>query len=133
VSSKYKAIGTELVVSDLAGNSVTVSEHALNRWRERTPADADISIREAWRHGERVKHPPIASDGCDDTCDLARVFRHSDGWSAVFIVLIDHHSGEWGRSAERCVATVLTIDKYDHEPTRAYLREYGPHDGGCDE
>jgi len=127
--SKYKAISTDVVVSDAAGNSVVVSEHALNRWRERVPADVEWSIREAWRHGDRVDHAEIASQGCEDSCDSARVFRHSDGWSAVFVVVVNRHQGQWGRSAERCVATVLTVDRYDHGPAQAYLRAHGPHDG----
>lgn len=128
MSSKYRGVGTELVVSDINGHSIVVSEHARNRWRERTPHDVDVTLREAWRHGERVKHSTIVSEGCDDDCHSARVYRHSDGWSAIFIVVVTRHPEQWGRQAERCIATVLTIDKYDHDPTQAYLREYGPHD-----
>lgn len=112
------------------GHSVSVTDHALNRWRERTPADREIDIREAWRRGDAVRHPDVVSTGCDADADEARVFVHpSGGWSAIFVVVVDHHPEEWGRVIERAVTTILVIRQYDHEPTRQYLWAYGPHGG----
>lgn len=131
MSTKYNndSSSSSTIVANDDGQSVVLSDHALYRWQQRTPADAEIGVREAWRLGDPVTHPEVASTGCDNNADEARVFRSTDGWSAVFIVQIDNPA-EWGRTTERCVVTVLVIERYDHDPAQAYLEAYGPHDVG---
>jgi len=128
MSSKYSADDGGRRLADSEGEPVHLTDHAIHRFRERTPADRDVTIREAWRRGEEIKHPTVAVDADARPAERARVFRHSDGWSAVFIVVLDQYD-QFG-SGGRVVVTVLVISEYDHGPTRAYLESHGPHDLG---
>lgn len=128
MSTKYTAGDDARTLADSEGNPVRLTDHAIYRFRERTPADHDLSIRECWRRGEEIKHPAVAVVDGDRPAERVRVFRHSDGWSAVFMVVLDKHDHFGSRG--RVVATVLVISQYDHGPTRAYLESHGPHDLG---
>lgn len=130
MSTKYSTADDARTLADSEGNTVKLTDHAIHRFRERTPADHDFSIREAWRRGEEIKHPDVAVVEDDRPAERVRVFRHSDGWSAVFMVVLDKY-GNYG-SKGRVVATVLVISQYDHGPTRAYLESHGPHDLGAE-
>ena len=128
MSTKYSAGDASRTVADSEGDPVKLTDHAIHRFRLRTPADHDFTIRECWRRGEEIKHPQVAVVEGNQRAERVRVFRHSDGWSAVFIVCVDSH-GSVGRR-ERVVTTVLEIDRYEHGATRAYLSSHGPHDLG---
>ena len=125
--SKYNA-GDSRVLSDADGNPIGLTDHAIHRWRQRTPPDKEIGIREAWRRGEAIKHPTVGTLEGHPPADTVRVFRHSDGWSTLFIVVRDG-CAEFGRS-ERVVTTILVTREFEHGPTRAYLESHGPHDLG---
>jgi len=125
--SKYDASGSRRV-ADADGNPIALTDHAIHRWRQRTPPDKTIGIREAWRRGEAIKHPAVAATEHTQPADTVRVFRHSEGWSALFIV-VRNGQADFGGS-ERVVATILVTREFDHGPTRAYLESHGPHDLG---
>jgi hypothetical protein len=110
------------IVRDAAGR-VSLSDHALHRFAERTPHDCRVSIREAWRRGEQLQHPDVASALDEPEPERARVFRRPD-WGVVFVV------DERRERAGRIVVTVCGIKTYDYGPARAYLRAHGPHGQG---
>lgn len=120
---------TTLVEADVA-----LTDHALHRYRERTPHDAAVDIREAWRRGEDVRDPQVARSPNDlRTPDRARVYVHDrHAWGVVFLVVEDATRAAERpphQSADYVVATVLHIGGIDHGPSKAYLHSHGPHGG----
>ena len=124
----------------LGAFDVALTDHACHRYKQRTPHDCSVSVREAWQAGEDIEHPALArspGDGRDP--HRARIYRHGDesgqpaGWGVVFLVVEDrlppaerpaHHDANY------VVATVINIKGYDHGPTRSYFAGYGPHRPG---
>ena len=129
MSTKYDpGPETRRIVRDAHGE-VALTDHAIHRFRERTPHDCQIGIREAWRRGEQLQHPSVAGSLDAPKPESARIYRHSDEWGVVFVVAEDE-SGDAGvvpGRAERVVVTVCEIRTYDHGPVRAYLHGHAPH------
>ena len=129
MSTKYDpGSETRRIVRDSHGE-IALTDHALHRYRERTPHDCQIGIREAWRRGETLQHPSVAGALDSPTPESARIYRHSDEWGVVFVVIKDRaaDAGTAPDRAERVVVTVCQIRTYDSEPVRAYLHCHGPH------
>ena len=127
-SPKYSGGGSRRLLRDRDGGRVALTDHAIHRWQTRTPHECPVGIHEAWREGEWVKHPQVAtSDGEDEPPDDVRVFRYGDRWGAVFLVVEDPTPASHTQNAERVVCTVAAIQTFDHGPTRAYLHGHGPH------
>jgi len=127
MSTKYDT-SDRRTLSDSQGDPVRLTDHAIHRWRQRTPADVNIGIRDAWRYGDFIKDAQVAASNSEtDHPPLtdAVVFRSADDWSAVFLVAYD--TDGFGKS-EKIVKTVQVVSLYEHAPTRAYLQAYGPHD-----
>ena len=105
------------------------SREVLARPRERTPHDCPMGIRAAWRGGEPLKHPCVAGALDSPTPESARIYRHSDEWGVVFVVIKDQaaDAGTAPDRTERIVVTVCRIRTYDSGPVRAYLHGHGPH------
>jgi hypothetical protein len=121
MSSKYSPDAGRYVESDIA-----LTDHAIHRYQMRTPQDCDIPPRLAWARGEHIKHPRVVqSDDVDRPPVDAVVYREAD-WGICF--LVDQDIGQLG--APKVVVTTVHIRGFDHKPTRAYLRAYGPHGGG---
>lgn len=129
--TKYQTTEREArIVRDEEGR-VGLTDHAIHRYRQRTPHDCRVSIREAWRRGEELQHPSVAGSLDQPNPKSARVYRHGDGWGVVFIV-VESHSPDAGLRddrAERVAVTTCKIRTFDHPPVRAYLRSHGPHGG----
>lgn len=98
-----------------------VDDHALHRYRERTPADS-VPIETAWARGEDVEHPQVVATDNPDTADpvRVRVYNHDQRYFAIFVVIE-------GDDGQEIVATVYRLNTHDHAPTRAYLHAHGPH------
>jgi len=126
MSTKYDINDSDRLTGD-NGEVVILSDHAIHRYRQRTPADSEIGLRECWRRGDSIKHPKVAVLDDDRPAEMVRVFRHTDGWSAVLPAVRDYKQYN---SNQLVITTVLVVDKYDHPATRAYLEAYGPHDTG---
>jgi hypothetical protein len=114
-------------LSDPRGE-VRVSRHAIHRWRERQPHGCPVSLQEAWRRGERLKHDNVARGDGHESVAEARIYRHGDNWAVVFLVNSRLESRVWGSQDKRVLLTVTRVRDYDHGPTRTYLDAYGPHD-----
>jgi len=127
----YDASDARLVANDIA-----LTDHAIERYRQRTPHDCDIGPREAWTRGEWVKHPEVAqSDGESEPPERVRLYVHagesgSQAWGIAFLVMA-HEGGArtYGRVGN-VVVTCNHIQGFDHGPARAYLHSHGPHGGG---
>ena len=129
MSTKYDpGPETRRTVRDSHGE-IALTDHALHRYRERTPHDCQVGIREAWRRGEQLQHPSVAGSLDAPTPESARIYRHSDEWGVVFVVAEDESAdaGDVPGRSERVVVTVCEIQTYDHGPVRAYLHGHGPH------
>lgn len=127
-SPKYSTGRSRRLLRDRDGGRVALTDHAIERWRLRTPHECPVSIREAWRAGEWVKHPEVArSDGEDVAPDDVRIYKHGMEWGIVFLVVEDPTPGTSTQNAERIVCTVCAIQTFGHGPTRAYLSGHGPH------
>ena len=129
MSTKYDpGPETRRIVRDSHGE-VALTDHAIHRFRERTPHDCQVGIAEAWRRGEPLQHPSVAGSLDSPTPESARIYRHSNEWGVVFVVAEDESgdAGEVPGRAERVVVTVCEIRTYDHGPVRAYLHGHGPH------
>jgi hypothetical protein len=123
MSTKYSAD------SRVLEGGVALTDHALHRYQQRTPHGCEISPQMAWQRGEDIKHPRVAqSDGEQTPPTRVRVYRHSEEWGIAFLVSPDLTT--YGSGAEHVVVTACNIDGFDHDPTRAYLRSYGPHNAG---
>jgi len=133
MSTKYDSPDRRLVEDDVA-----LTDHAIERFRQRTPHDCNIDPRAAYQLGEDIKHPEVAmSDGQDTPPDRVRVYTHSTedsshAWGIAF--LINEADGvEAGRERQPyIVATVIDYQTFDHGPSRAYLHSHGPHGGAAD-
>jgi hypothetical protein len=134
MSTKYSTGGRASLLPD----GVALTDHARHRYRERTPHDCHVTIREAYRRGEDIRDPAVTRGPTDTrTPQRARVYRHGDddptGWGVVFLIC-DERRDEADRPAhqvaDRVVVTVMDIGGYEHGPSRAYLESHGPHGGG---
>jgi len=125
MSTKYETGDRRLVEDD-----IVLTDHAIMRYRQRTPHDCSVNPRVAWRRGEFVKHPEVAeSDHDDRPLQQVRVYKHGDEWGVAFLVA---HADD-AHISGRCsfvVATVIHLAGFEHGPSRAYLHSHGPHDGG---
>jgi len=124
MSTKYGKQSPRLVEDEVA-----LTDHAIERFRERTPHECNIDPRTAWRLGEWVKHPQVAqSDGEETPPDDVRVYVHGHEWGVAFLVgQANRATADWG--AQRVVLTVINLQGFDHGPSRAYLHSHGPHAG----
>ena len=111
-------------------DDIALTDHAIHRYRQRTPHDNPVGIRQAWQRGERIKHPSVCSKKADHSLDSVWVYKHGDAWGVAFLVVEDEYKRE-GHFADRVVATVVDLQGFDHGPSRAYLHSHGPH-GGVD-
>jgi hypothetical protein len=120
--------------STLVEDDVALTNHALNRYRERTPHDRAVGIREAYRRGEDIDHPAVAGSPDDPRAPKrARVYKHGDRWGVVFLIVEEHTPAAERpahHTADHVVTTVIHLAGYEHGPSRAYLHSHGPHDGG---
>ena len=129
MSAKYSTGGAAGRILRDAHGEIGLTDHAIHRFRERTPHDCDVDIAEAWRRGEPLQHPSVAGSLDSPTPESARIYRHSDDWGVVFVVVKDQaaDAGTAPDRAERIVVTVCQIRTYDSGPVRAYLHDHGPH------
>ena len=132
MSSKYETGRTGRLVRDRDGGRVALTDHALHRWRMRTPPTCQVGAREAFRRSEPIKDPSIVFSAERDDLVSARVFkmhRGDDEWTAVFLVIEDEDQSRTSldENAELVIPTVLRVRQVDHGPTRAYLNSHGPH------
>lgn len=127
-SPKYSTGRSARLLRDRDGGRVALTDHAIQRWQLRTPHECPVSIQEAWRRGEWIKHPAVArSDGEGTAPDDCRIYKHGMEWGVVFLVVEDPTPGTATQDAARIVCTVCAIQTFDHGPTRAYLSGHGPH------
>jgi len=125
---KYSTGRASRLLRDRDGGRCALSDHAIERWRERTPHQCPVTIREAWAAGEFVRHPAVAcSEGETDPPDDVRVFRYGTDWGVAFLVLNDPTDHASPTDAGRVVVTVAAIQTFDYGPVRAYLHGHGPH------
>lgn len=94
---------------------VRMSDHALERWDERTP-DWACAPEVAWERGEDILHTELVDCRMPYDHDRARVYNAVD-YCVVFPV------------RTHTITTVLDAARFDHAPTRSYLHSYGPHGG----
>jgi len=114
---------------------VGITDHAIHRFRQRTPHDCDLSMREAWRLGEDIRDPAVIRSPDDDRVpERARLYRDAAGWGIVFLVDRDTRDAAEKRPhhGEFLVASVFSLTGIEHRPSRAYLEAYGPHGGRRD-
>lgn len=116
---------TSNVLKESLPGDVAFSDHAKHRYRERTPHRCGIGISIAYRLGEDIKHPGIASklDSDRREPDRARVYRDRDGWGVVFVVVSDERI----EGSNEVITTVVGLEMYTHSPSVAYLHSHGPH------
>ena len=130
MSTKYDAGDRKLVEDDIA-----LTDHAIMRYRQRTPHDCDLDPREAWRRGEFIEHPQVAQGpNEDEPPERVRLYTHGDEdgsqtWGVAFLV----DEADQATIAGHCpyiVVTVVHIQGFDHGPSRSYLHSHGAHGGG---
>jgi hypothetical protein len=129
VSSKYSAAPRLRLVDD----DVALTDHAIRRYRERTPADCDVDVRDAYRLGEAIRDREVTRTPGDARIpERAVIYRHAGDWAVVFIVgENDCPPAERPAPAtDLVVTTVFDVDRVAHGPSRAYLHAHGPHGGG---
>lgn len=133
MSAKYSTGGAAGRILRDADGEIGLTDHAIHRFRERTPHDCQVGIAEAWRRSESLQHPSVAGSLDSPVPESARIYRHSDEWGVVFVVVEDQatDAGTAPDRADRIVVTVCQIRTYDSGPVRAYLHGHGPH-GGVD-
>jgi len=129
-NTKY-SVGGEAgrLLRDRDGGRVALTDHAIHRWRTRTPHGCPVSIHEAWREGEFIEHPELAfgRSGENESID-ARIFRYGDRWLAVFLVVADETASPVrNHDADRVVCTIKRARRFDHGPSRAYLEDHQAH------
>ena len=101
---------------------VPITDHALERYKERTPEDCDVRPATAWQRGEDMKHPGVLELDSGRTPPVrARVYHHDQEWLVVFVVVEREPEGD------RIVATVYGGHTHEHGPTQAYIHSHGPH------
>lgn len=117
------------------GDDVALTDHAIHRYRERTPHDCPVGIRAAFRQGEDVRDPEVARSEGEGAPDRARVYVHQDcgeSWGVVFLVVRDSTPAAARPARHDCefvVATAIDLSGINHGPSRAYLESHGPHGG----
>lgn len=94
-------------------HDVRMSDHAADRWDERTPAGS-ISPEAAFEHADEVEHPELLADRTGHVPDSAHVYNCHD-YRVAFIV------------DDGTIQTVLSLDGVSHGPSRSYLMSHGPH------
>jgi len=128
MSTKYSTDGYRRILRDRDGGRVALTDHALQRWRQRTPDGSSVPIRTAWRRGEWLRHPElIQSDSESEAPADARLYRHGDDWGVVFVVVTDATTDPSPQNTPRVVATIAAVRTFQHKPTRAYLRSHDSH------
>ena len=132
MSTKYTANHRN---SRVVEDNVALTDHAIHRYRQRTPHECSLGIREAYRRGEDIRDPQVARSPDDPrTPERARVYIAEDHeWGVVFLVDEEdrpaaerpaHHTADY------VVATVVDLGSIEHGPSKVYLHSHGPHDGG---
>jgi len=129
MSTKYTTGASDGRILRDAHGEIGLTDHAIHRFRERTPHDCQVGIAEAWRKGEPLQHPSVAGSLDSPTPESARIYRHSDDWGVVFVVVEDQaaDAGTVPDRTDRIVVTICQIRTYDSGPVRAYLHGHGPH------
>lgn len=128
MSTKYSTDRSRRLLRDRDGGRVALTDHAIQRWQARTPHECPVSIREAWRAGEWIKHPDVARSPGEETApDDVRVFKFGQQWGVAFLVVSDPSPWKTTQTAARVVCTVCATQTFGHGPTRAYLSSHGPH------
>lgn len=130
MSSKYQPRESRVLTGD-----VGLTSHAIHRFKQRTPHDCDLSLRECWQLGEDVPDPAIVkSPDRKRQPTRARVYIDRADWGVIFVVRrrrqADGEREPWHQPS--AVTTVLSLQGVEHEARAAYLRALGPH-GGADE
>ena len=134
MSTKYTTNRSD---SRFVEDDVALTDHAIHRYRQRTPHDCSLGIREAYRRGEDIRDPQVARSPNDmRTPERARVFvAAGHEWGVLFLIDAEgtpaaerpaHHTADY------VVATVMDLGGIEHGPSKAYLHSHGPHDGGAD-
>jgi len=131
MSTKY---GSQADTRRLVEDDIALTDHAIDRYRQRTPHDCDVKPHTAWQRGEWIKHPGVAqSDGEDHPPDRVRIYCHggaSHEWGVAFLVTESEHNPATAAGAvDNVVVTVNHLQGFDHGPSRAYLHSHGPHGG----
>lgn len=102
-------------------NDIQFSDHAHQRYEERTPTDAP-EPEQAWERGEDILHPELLDlerlPGCSGNRSPERVRVYRDASVQIAFVLNDS-----------VVASIYDFDSIPHGPTRSYFYSYGPHGG----
>jgi hypothetical protein len=126
MSSKYQPLSDQNpVVADDENRRVVITDHAVERWRERTPHDCGVDMLDAWRWSEQIAHPGIAKTLDERYApESVRVYQDADGWGVLF--LVSGTDFRWDQFPW-ALTTVWRVDMMRHDPSRAYLNEYGPH------
>jgi hypothetical protein len=107
-------------------SDVRITDHALERYRERTPEDCDVAPVDAWLRGEDLDHPEVCRLYSGKlTPARVRVYNHDDDWLVAFVI-VDDGGGP-------AVVTCYNGRTHEHSPTRAYLWARASHapDGGA--
>lgn len=114
--------------SHYVSDDVALTDHAIHRWRQRTPHDCPVSLHRAWQLGEWLRHPEVVSSEYEQgVLSRARLYRHSSDWGVVFLVKRD--LSEYG--ASEAVVTVINVSRSSHPPTEAYLEAHAIHGPGA--
>lgn len=116
---------------------VALTDHSLHRWNERTPHQCPVSVQQAFRRGEWIRHPTVAGSPNDPRDPkLARVYRHlsSDGTEWGVVWLIDEDEVDPEQRVRDCCAGLVAVtcfgfETIEHGPSRGYLHSHGPHGG----
>ena len=132
MSTKYTANHRN---SRFVEDDVALTDHAMHRYRQRTPHECSLGIREAYRRGEDIRDPQVARSPNDmRTPERARVFvAAGHEWGVVFLVDEEDRSPAERpahHTADYVVATVVDLGSIEHGPSKVYLHSHGPHDGG---
>lgn len=124
MSTKYDASSDSRLVEE----DIALTDHAIFRYRQRSPHDLDLDPRVAWRRGEFVEDPGVCQSADHSQPPIAaRLYRHTKDWGCVF--LVDRDTGPEHIGASQVVVTTNHIRGFDHKPTRAYLRAHDVHGG----
>ncbi len=128
-STKYSVDNQMNILSDGTG----VTDHARHRYRERTPHYCDVPIAVAYSRSERIPHPSlIRTHRHYQVPERALIYHHrGHEWNIIFLI---NTVGAEVSDVDEVLSTCLTVDGYEHGPTRAYLNSFGPHTpGGADQ
>lgn len=135
MSTKYNAGGSDGRILQSGRGRIGLTDHAIHRWRERTPHDCRVQVAEAFRKGEWIRHPDVCRSPNDTRTPAGvRVYKHHHDtgaeWGVAFLIVEDADESVSGPDrAELVVATIIDFAEFDHGPTRSYLHGHGPHGG----